>query len=293
MGAPQRKLPQQSVRSGDEQPGRWVALILPCATAGEARAKKRDLRGLGAVRVWQVPGGLRAVWPEKEAHRLEAAGLSGAALRSFTASDPGLAMSLPPVDRIAPNLALAPAWSGLEPSQELLIIDALTAFGAGDHPSTRLNLLLLARLAAEGFAVPEACWLADVGAGTGVLALAMGLLFRQPVAAVDPDPAARRATLRNSRLNPLAGHLVHFVLADSRALSGSHPLVAANLPGPLLKGLLPELAGLLAPGGRLVVSGFRDEFAPEIEEASAGLGLLPASGESHLGWRGLVMANSL
>ena len=265
-------------------------MILPCATAEQARSRKRGLAQRGAVRVWQEPGRLRAVWPEGDRRVHDLAREAGAALRSFAAPDPARAMSLPPVDMIAPNLGLAPAWSGLTPARDLIIIDALTAFGAGDHPSTRLNLRLLAGLAAGGFAPREGSWLADVGAGTGVLALAMGLLFGRPVAAVDPDPAARRATLRNRGLNPLAGHLVHFVLAGHGVLAGKHPLVAANLPGPLLLKLLPDLAGLLTPGGRLVVSGFRDEFAPEVAGAAGGSGLLPKAGESSLGWRGLVLA---
>ena len=277
-------------REDHSSPKRWVELILPCATAGEARTKKRELKNRGAVRVWQEPGRLRAVWPEESEEFCGLALGAGAALRGFAASDPGRAMSLPPVDRIAPNLGLVPAWCGLDPAPDLLIIDALTAFGAGDHPSTRLNLLLLAGLAAKGVSFPKGVWLADVGAGTGVLALAMGLLFNRPVVAVDPDPAAGRATRRNRVLNPLAGHLVHFVLAGHEVLAGRHPLVAANLPGPLLLGMLSDLAGFLPPGGRLVTSGFRDEAAPEIQKAAAGLGLATEAAESALGWRGLVLA---
>jgi ribosomal protein L11 methyltransferase len=177
----------------------------------------------------------------------------------------------------------------------VLVIDPGTAFGAGDHPSTWLNLSLLARLLAGELGPPPApgTWAADVGAGSGVLALGLALAGGLQVLALDPDPAARRAVARNRALNPLAGGRVHFVQADHRALAGPLGLVTANLPWGILRSAGSTLAGCLTPGGRLVLSGFRDQAAGEVEDFFAGLGLRSLARQASLGWLALLLGANI
>ncbi len=260
------------------------------ALQDQARRLLRWAKSHGAAAVWLEGELLLAVWPEDADGRralVELAELAGqpAQTARLTGPDPRAAWQAPPLDRIHPRLALTPAWSGLAAGPGVLVIDPLTAFGAGDHPSTRLNLLLLARHLDQD-PPPAGTWVADVGAGTGVLALAMSLLAGLKVAAIDPDPAAARATARNQTLNPLAGGRVAFVRATHAALAGRLPLIAANLPGPLLLMVAPHLRACLAPGGRLVVSGFRAEYAPEVERALVAQDLAPIDQADQAGWAG-------
>src|SRR5208282_981385 len=67
-----------------------------------------------------------------------------------------------------------------------LKIDAATAFGTGEHGSTRGCLLAL-DLLARRFRPRRVL---DIGTGTGVLALAAARLWRIPVAAFDIDAEA-------------------------------------------------------------------------------------------------------
>lgn len=271
-------------------PPSWLEARVPVRLQAEGQALARWLKNFGAAAVWREPGLIHAVWPAGPQARAAAAELArraGEAVQAteFRSADPRAGFSRPPEDLIHPRLSLTPAWGGLPPTAERLVIDPLTAFGAGDHPSTRLNLLLLARLL-DADPPPAGAWTADVGAGTGVLALAMSLLAGLNVAAIDPDPAAARATARNRGLNPLAGGRVHFARATHAVLAGRLPLIAANLPGPLLIHTAPHLAGCLAAGGRLVVSGFRDEFAGQVEGVLAGLGLSKQDEATQAGWTG-------
>lgn len=268
----------------------WLLARQPVALQAQARRLLRWTRQNGAAAVWLEGAALIAVWPEGEEGRQALAALADQAgqpaqVARIVGSDPRAAWQAPPLDQIHPRLALTPAWSGLPAGPGVLVIDPLTAFGAGDHPSTRLNLLLLARLLDQD-PPPAGSWVADVGAGTGVLALAMSLLAGLKVLAVDPDPAAARATARNRALNPLAGGRVAFVRATHAVLTGRLPLIAANLPGPLLLMVAPHLRGCLASGGCLVVSGFRDEFAPVVERACAALGLERQDRADQAGWTG-------
>ncbi|MFH1034857.1 MAG: 50S ribosomal protein L11 methyltransferase [Pseudomonadota bacterium] len=277
---------------GPDGPPAWLEVSLVLEDQAQGRRACRLLRRAGARHLWQGSGLLRALWPDTPRVRAELAGLAAEPglpvprMEAFQAPDPLVHWQAPPRDQVHPRLALAPAWAGVPAGPGVLVIDPLTAFGAGDHPSTRLNLWLLAEALAEGGLAPGAR-AADVGAGSGVLALALVLLGGLQVLALDPDPASQRAVERNRRLNPLAGPGVRFIRDTHQALAGRFPLIAANLPGPLLLVVAPRLAACLEPGGDLVVSGFRREFAPRVEEAYAARGVAVAVGAWQGDWVGL------
>ncbi|MCB2185699.1 MAG: 50S ribosomal protein L11 methyltransferase [Deltaproteobacteria bacterium] len=282
MPAPETRVP----------PTAWIEAIFFPPDSQTARGLVRELKRAGAARVWQAERRVLSLWPDAPASR---AALKAWAdletpprVRELVLRDPGREWAPAPLVEPGPGLRLAPAWGGAVAGPEVLIIDPLTAFGAGDHPSTWLNLHLLLRLLQGEWGEPPGpgSWAADVGAGSGVLALALALKGGLRVAAVDPDPASRRAVGLNRRLNPLAGGLVHFLTGDHRALGGQFPLVAANLPGALLRALAPDLAALVAPGGRLVVSGFRDEAGGETAERFLAQGLAEIARAWRHGWEG-------
>ena len=72
-----------------------------------------------------------------------------------------------------------------------IVIDPGQAFGTGAHPTTRLCLELLQEL-------PPGGPLADLGCGSGVLAIAAAKLGFAPITAVDNEAAAVEATLANA-----------------------------------------------------------------------------------------------
>jgi len=274
----------------------WLEVRLSCPDSQRARRLARRLKRGGARRLMQRGLELWSVWPDDQASRQTLAWLAEldppASLRVFRAAEPLAAWAAPQARPMGPGLALAGADSGLRAGPGLLIIDALTAFGAGDHPSTALNLELLCRLLAGQFGPPPpaGAWAADIGAGTGVLALAMALVGGLSVLAVDPEPAARRACLRNIALNPLAGGRVHFVQARGDAVGGRFAVVAANLPTGLLLAIGDQIAALVADGGFVALSGFRDEAAESIAQIFTSAGLKPIATPSRHGWSGLLLS---
>lgn len=136
-----------------------------------------------------------------------------------------------------------------------LRIDAGRAFGTGHHESTRGCLLALEALARRGR--PRICL--DLGCGSGILAVAMAKLWRVPVLACDIDPLAVAVTRDNARLNGVAP-LVQAVLSDGAARRlqvgcGPYDVIAANILAPPLAAMAGDVSRVLAPGGRLVLSG--------------------------------------
>jgi len=142
------------------------------------------------------------------------------------------------------------------------------AFGSGEHETTKSCLQALVGLAdLEGAAV------LDVGCGTGVLGLAALDLGAGRVVAFDTDRDALETTRANAVLNGVSDRISVF-LGDTRALhSARFDLILANLYGDLLLAFMDSLAALLAPRGRLLMSGIRWEDRFELEKSAERHGL--------------------
>jgi ribosomal protein L11 methyltransferase len=122
-------------------------------------------------------------------------------------------------------------------------------FGTGHHQTTRLCAAILQRIDLTGRAV------LDVGTGSGVLALVSRALGARSVRAVDDDPDAIESARENLALNG-GGSGIELRVGDFRELpAGLFDVVVANLTGGLLAGSAEVLAGAVAPGGTLVISG--------------------------------------
>jgi ribosomal protein L11 methyltransferase len=94
--------------------------------------------------------------------------------------------------RVGP-LWVGPPWERPDPDALSVVIDPGRAFGTGAHATTRLCLELLVDT--------ERGSLADLGCGSGVLAIAAARLGFAPVVALDSDPAAVAAAAANARAN--------------------------------------------------------------------------------------------
>jgi ribosomal protein L11 methyltransferase len=158
------------------------------------------------------------------------------------------------------------------PQREIITIPPEMAFGTGDHAttSTCLRLLVDAARARRGTA-----WsMADLGTGTGVLAIAGRKLGAGTVFACDFDPFAVQVAERNVARNGAAGVVVkpQDVLKWKPRKAG-YDVVTANLFSTVLIQAWPVIAKSLAAGGDLIVSGILATQAWEVFTAAAGAGL--------------------
>jgi ribosomal protein L11 methyltransferase len=172
-----------------------------------------------------------------------------------------------------------PPWAESRPGAIDIVIDPAQAFGTGAHPTTRLSLELLLGLAPRG---P----LADLGCGSGVLAIAAARLGFGPVVAVDNDPAAVEATLANALANGVELARVERVdLRDGPVPVA--PTVTANLARPLLLRLAERV---VESPETMVVSGLL-----EGEEDQAAAAFAPLREHRRLrlqGWSALLLKRS-
>ncbi len=154
-----------------------------------------------------------------------------------------------------------------------LEIEAALAFGTGHHESTRGCLLVLDGLLRSGATFRN---VADVGTGTGVLAMAAAKVMAARVTAWDIDPLAAVTARANVAANRLGTRVLCLA-----APGFAHPLVHARAPydlvfanilaGPL-KRLAREMARHTEPGATLVLAGLLTRQAPGVEAVYRGFG---------------------
>jgi len=156
----------------------------------------------------------------------------------------------------AGRITIAPPWlaGGLDLASTV-VVDPGMAFGTGDHPTTRGVLRLMSGIVRPGDRV------ADLGAGSAVLAIAAAKLGAASVAAIELDPDAIGNAEANVRANGVESR-VSVLLGDAAVLL---PLVApvrvvlANIVPPVLTSLLPRIGIALTPDGCAIVGGITEE----------------------------------
>jgi ribosomal protein L11 methyltransferase len=136
--------------------------------------------------------------------------------------------------------------------------------GPGRHPSRRASSAHLRMTGLKIF---------DLGTGTGVLAIAAARALRRHVVASDIDGLSVHAARGNARLNR-AGPLVEVIKADgvvSLRRRGPFDLIFANILLRPLQRFATPLTKLIAPGGRLILSGILKSQANAITASYHGL----------------------
>jgi ribosomal protein L11 methyltransferase len=180
---------------------------------------------------------------------------------------------------VAERVFIRPPWVQRRDSVLDLVIDPGQAFGTGAHPTTRLSLELLLSLPAEGS-------LADLGCGSGVLAIAAALLGFGPVTAVDNELAALDATRANASVNGVQLDRIERV-----NLRDESPPEADTIVANLVRPLLLDVARRISARPRaLIVSGLLDTEADEVAAAFAPL--VERERRSDRGWTALLLARS-
>ena len=197
-------------------------------------------------------------------------------------------LAFPPV-RIGRFFVHGSHWHGSPPPGAIPIeIDAATAFGTGEHPSTAGVLLALDALARRRrFRRPL-----DVGTGSGVLAIAAAKLLHCKVLASDIDCAAVRVAAHHVRRNGLGGRIRVLCTAGYRARAlrrSKHDLILSNILARPLALMARDLRGAVAPGGTAILAGLLRRQEMQVLSAHRAQGLFLERRLVLDGWSTLVL----
>ncbi len=127
-------------------------------------------------------------------------------------------------------------------------IDPGACFGSGTHPSTRLILGLL------GDDPPVGLRVADVGTGSGILAVAAAVLGAASVQAVDIDPDSATIVRGNTSRNSVDS-AVRASTGSAADVVGPVDLALVNVTAAVHVALAPAVIDVVAPGGRILLAG--------------------------------------
>ena len=184
------------------------------------------------------------------------------------------------------RLTILPSWlpEASDPDPLTIVLDPETAFGSGEHGSTRAALTLLSRLLRPGDRV------IDLGSGSGILAIAAIKLGAARAIGIEVDADANEVAARNAARNDVSDR-VEILEGDAAMLAplvGPADLLLSNILRAVNTALLPVIIKAVRPGGIAIFSGME---LPEAEEfrrilSTAGFKLVQETLDA--GWWGVA-----
>jgi len=181
------------------------------------------------------------------------------------------------------RFVIAPPWSNLGNTHDRIVIriEPGMAFGTGTHETTRLCLQAIEKLFAG-----RASFL-DVGAGTGILAIAAAKLSPQArIEACDTDEMAVSIARENAEANGVLDQ-IEFRAGSIDDSTASADLVCANLTADVIVRLLPSLVSLTC--GKLILSGILETQLELVQAALLACGVSEFEIEQDGEWVALIV----
>lgn len=158
------------------------------------------------------------------------------------------------VTLVSEKIAVVPSWLEYSPKEGEIVInlDPGTAFGTGTHPTTQLCMLAI-----EKYLKPNDK-MADIGTGSGILAVC-GIKFGAKSAyACDNDDLVIETAKENAELNAV-GSKCHFECNTADKVSEKFDFITANILHNVLAEIMGDLKALMNDGAKLVLSGIMDD----------------------------------
>ncbi len=154
---------------------------------------------------------------------------------------------------LTPDIIIAPPWVEPPTASEgtrVMVLEPGRAFGTGLHATTSL----VAEMLHKHRALLQGERVLDLGTGSGILALVALVYGAAHVLAVDNDPDVIEIVNENAARNGLSSG-VSAREGVAASIDERFPWVLANIEARVLVPFAEDIAGLVAPGGWLVLSG--------------------------------------
>lgn len=194
---------------------------------------------------------------------------------------------------VGETFLIKPSWETVEDTENrhVLEIDPASSFGTGTHDTTQLCITMLEKTVHGGEK------LLDMGTGSGILAIAAGILGAKPETAVDIDAHCLTCARENAERNGITiGRTLHGdALRDTalaQGIGGGYNIICANIVADIIIGMAPMFYEKLAEGGILITSGIIEERADEVREALAKAGFTMTDCAVSGGWAAFTAVKS-
>ncbi len=164
------------------------------------------------------------------------------------------------ITHVTDRIAVVPSWLNYTPKENEITItlDPGCAFGTGTHQTTQLCMKALEKYMPQGASV------ADIGTGSGILAICAIKLGASSAYGCDNDPTVIDVCKENAEKN----HVVcTFELNTADKLTQKYDFVCANILHNVLAEIMGDLKNIMKPNAKMVLSGILDEKKDIVYEA--------------------------
>ncbi len=151
---------------------------------------------------------------------------------------------------IGRSFVVVPPGGEIDPGGRIPLVVARGAFGSGEHETTSSCLELI-----ETLPDVRGARILDLGAGTGILAMAALLLGASRALLIDNDARAAESCRLHAELNRVTDRVevIHGELQDPT--NELFDIALANIQADILVHVAPQLVRSVRPGGLFVLSG--------------------------------------
>ena len=164
--------------------------------------------------------------------------------------------------KIGERIVIVPAWEkySAEEGEIIVRMDPGMAFGTGTHETTRLVIKLLEKYIKSGMRV------ADVGCGSGILAICASKLGAGECKAYDIDPVAVKVANENIKDSGLTNVTceVSDLLKQVDKSGGTYDVICANIVADIIIRMMPDVGALMDENSVILASGIIVERSEDV-----------------------------
>ena len=174
-----------------------------------------------------------------------------------------------------------------------ILVNAATAFGSGEHPTTTGCLMELSAILLDAF--PPDLSVLDMGCGSGILGIAAKKKWVEAIViAVDNDAESVRVASKNAQMNDTVITAIESMGFENDAVATFAPyhVVLANILAKPVIALAPDFAKHMHKGGIAILSGLLSRHADEVKQAYVDAGFVPVVERNLDDWMTLVFKKS-
>ena len=186
--------------------------------------------------------------------------------------------------KIGSKIVICPSWEDYEPKDEEIIVqlDPGSAFGTGTHPTTKLCIEALEKHTKKDDS------LADVGTGSGILAITALKFGAKSVTGFDNDASVIAVAQENADINNV-GNKCSFYAGSAADIKEAFDLVTANILAHVLISMMQELYSITKSGGKIIFSGIITEKEEDVINSATNIGFKHIETLTENNWVAIVM----
>jgi len=166
------------------------------------------------------------------------------------------------VTHVSDRIAVVPSWLEYTPKENEITIslDPGSAFGTGTHPTTQLCMRAIEKYMKAGETI------ADIGMGSGILAICGLKLGAKSVYGCDNDELVIGTAIDNAKQNKVR-EKCEFEHNTADKVQEKFDFICANILHNVLADIMDDLKNLMKNNATMVLSGILDEKKPVVIEA--------------------------